>query len=693
MELTQRLLQILKVYKENSDLISTAVKDLGRTDGAGMPGLMRGLEERKRKYILKAVALLAPSDIPAKVVEVDGLDDAELSVCQAKEWLNSALAIYLRHEDVSNAVATMCEAELGEALGFYAHSVLAAVWDHVELEEEGLLELVSPSIFECADSGRQFLENARGLCRRAYLSPHGEPVRCDLLAFEGSRDGHRRFALVTAALVESATGRVMFYDRGAIQISDSYTVDTSSRSGLELQITVTGNEQDDGRSWAALSVLCSMFAEVHEQPDRKGCQLIHSILRLLESGLRRCKDQLDALQRAQSITWIPSRSDMKQIHIRNDELARARLRRTFTARDALLQGITMASDPSITSASGRTWVLECMADRFAFQIGRRLVKAYEEQNILPVENRESRSSSVFATYIYSSLGHTVVAEEHRHLFSSSKVNIRRANSGTLVFVPHTGVVTMTTHGMVCKNIQVENSQIFLYDNANRFAFLPHLLEILGLREDNELLLTLVREMDDNPYLVADPLTPDVRACMTRSFEEDRREFRVSTLHGAARRAVGVEDFQGLVREAVSLLVRLGATVPQEYVNRSCFYDVTKTIKKYKDVSHRIHLLFDRGVTLDCLGCDVLPDGTLVRVHVEDKLDGAFVIAPIVPRENLRRRPKPDDNEFQAMEAAMKEAGLVLMRPVFDVHGELRIAITYSDPGQGIFSLFNQCEAR
>lgn len=207
----------------------------------------------------------------------------------------------------------------------------------------------------------------------------------------------------------------------------------------------------------------------------------------------------------------------------------------------------------------------------------------------------------------------MVAEEYRQIFSSRKVNVCRANSGTQIFVPHSELVTMTTYGMECKPVQIKNSQIFSYETADRFALLPHLLEILDLRQYDVLLSTLRREMDENPYLVADPITFDVRACMVRSFETSRRQFRVSTLHEDARRAVGAEDFQGLVREAVSLLARLGATVPPEYVGRSCFYDVTRELKGYRDSSSQFHLLFDRGVTLDGLSCDVSLDGSLINV--------------------------------------------------------------------------------
>ena len=228
MEVAQRLLQILTTYQENSELISTAVKDLRRVEGEGLTMLRQGYEERKRKLILKAVALLAPSDIPAKVVEVDGVDDAELAVCQAGGWLNSALSIYLRHEYTYSALAKACEAELGDSVGFYAHSVLAAVWDHIDLGDEGLTELVKPSLYDCVDSGRQLLENARMLCRTTYLSPPGKSVRCDVLAFEAARDDHRRFALITAIFVESATGKVMFYDRSTIRTSDKYTLDVAS---------------------------------------------------------------------------------------------------------------------------------------------------------------------------------------------------------------------------------------------------------------------------------------------------------------------------------------------------------------------------------------------------------------------------------------------------------------------------------
>ena len=696
MEVAQRLLQILTTYQENSELISKAVKDLRRVEGEGLTMLRQGYEERKRKLILKAVALLAPSDIPAKVIEVDGVDDAELAVCQAGGWLNSALSIYLRHEYTSSALAKACEAELGDSVGFYAHSVLAAVWDHIDLGDEGLTELVKPSLYDCIDSGRQLLANARMLCRTTYLSPHGESVGCDVLAFEAARDNHRRFALITAVLVESATGKVMFYDCGTIKTSDTYTLDVASHSGLKIYVVVTGDSADDSRTWASLAVLCSMFAEVHKQiPTSRGCQLINSIVCRLDFGLEVCKEKLDTSVEGQLTTWIPSRNDLKSIHTRNDESTRTRLLRKFRAREALFEGLGKHADPSTAVAtrlrSKRIWALDCLADRQTSHLGRWIVKAYEEQPILQVQNLQSGSSSIFATYIYNSLGRPVVAEEYRHIFSSRKVNIRRAKSGTLIFVPQSELVTMMTHGMVCEAVKVTNSQIFGYDSASRFVLLPHLLEILGLRQDDALLATLVREMDENAYLVADPLTFDVRACMTRSFEAANREFRVSTLHEGARRTAGAEHFQDLVREAISLLARLGAAVPSEYVGRSCFYDVTRDLKQYRDVSRRIHLLFDRGVTLDGLGCDVSLNGTLVRVHTQH--EEVFVIAPI-SLKNLRRRPPPDDTEeFRAMEAAMKEAGLVMMRPLYDVHGELRIAATRSDPGRGIFSLFNGCEAR
>ena len=697
MEVAQRLLQILTTYQENSELISKAVNDLRRVEGEGLTMLRHGYEARKRKLILKAVALLAPSNIPAKVIEVDGVDDAELALCQAKGWLNSALSIYLRHENTHSALAKACEAELGDAVGFYAHSVLAAVCDHIDLGDEGLTELVKPSLYDCVESGRQLLENARMLCRTAHLSPPGESVRCDVLAFEAVRDDHRRFALITAILFESASGKVIFYDRGTIQISDTYTLKVASHSGLKFNVVVTGDGADDCRTWASLAVLCSMFAEVHNHlPTSKGCQFINSIVCWLDSGLEACKEKLDTLVEGQLTTWIPSRNDLKLIHTRNDESTRTRLLRSFRARDALFEGLKKRADQSTAVATRvakkRIWALDCLADRQASHLGRWIVKAYEEQPILPVEILQSGNSSIFATYIYNSLGRPVVAEEYRHIFSSRKVNIRRAKSGTLIFVPQSELVTMTTHGMVCEAVQVTNSQVFGYDNASRFVLLPHLLEILGLRKDDALLATLVREMDDNAYLVADPLTSDVRACMTRSFEAANREFRVSTLHDEARRTAGEEHCQDLVREAISLLARLGATVPSEYVGRSCFYDITRDLKQYRDVSRRIRLLFDRGVTLDGIGCDVSLDGKLVRVHTQH--NEAFVIAPINMGKNLRRRPPPDDTEeYRAMEAAIKEAGLVMMRPVYDVYGELHIATTRSDPGRGIFSLFNGCEAR
>ncbi|KAI9240546.1 MAG: hypothetical protein BYD32DRAFT_484825 [Podila humilis] len=620
MDLVQGLLGILKIYKENSDFIETAVKDVRLVSDVGQTILKRGLEERKRKHILKALALLAPSDVPAKVIEIDGVDDAELSVCKAEGWLNSALAIYLRHGDISNTLAAMCIADFGKGVGAYTHSVLAAVWDHVELGDQRLTEVVKSSIYECADSGRLILENASNLCETDYELRPGDPIYLSVQAFEASRDSFRRFALVRAVLVELGSGKVILYDRGTIKTSDAYTLDKSPRPGLEFPFTAKGHNDDSSRFCAALAVLCSMFAEVSVLRDWHGRQLVNRIVSRLERGLTACKEQLDSLEVAQSATWIPSRSDLKNVHNRNDESTRSQFRRRFKARDAILDGIKMNVD---TDAPGmrpeRGYLLECLSDRHVVDLGRNLVKAYED----------------------------------------GKVNIRRAKSGTLIFVPHSEILTMTTHGM-----------------------------------DDALLATLVKEMNNNPFLVADPLTFDVRACMTRSFESARREFKVSTLHEDARRVVGAEHYQGVVREAVSLLARLGATVPKECVGRSCFYDVTRDLMGYRDLLSQVYLRFDRGVTLNGLACDVSSDGSLVSLHTDNK--DAFIIAK-VKKENLRHRPphNPDaeDDDISAMEQALQDAGLAFERPVFDVYGELHLTVTRSDPGRGFLCLFAECEAR
>jgi len=696
MDVAQRLLQVLSIYKDNSELIATAVKDVRQLEGAGLNFLRQGYEERRRKLILKAVTLLAPSDIPAKVVEVDGVDDAELIISRDRGWLESALAIYLRNELTSNALAAACKAKLGEATGHYAHSVIAAIWDHIDLGEERLLECVKPQVYQCKESGRQILENARAFCKKPYeLQQTGELNACKVIAFEASRDDHRRFALVTAVMM-SASGKVMFYDRGAIRASDDYSLDPSAHDGLDFAIQEARPGADNGVSWLPLSALCSMFAEVHKQNE--GVRLVNFIVNRLGLGLKACKDRLDTLDGGALATWIPSKSDFHQIHVRNDEATRSRVQRGFTARMAMINGIKAPSTlDSEISPNEKLWTLLCLSDPRTSSLGRKLVKAYEDQQILKIQTRESGSSSIFATYIYSTLGRTVVAEEYRQIFSNGKVNIRRAKSGTLIFVPHSGIVTMTTYGMICKDIKVENSQIFSYYDPNRFALLPHLLEILGLRNEDTLLSILVRQMDENPYLVSDPLTFDVRACITRIFEQSRREFRVSTLHEAARNAVGSEDYPGLVREAVSLLARIGAGVPAEYIGRSCFYDITRDLKQYKDISSQIRLLFDRGVTLDGLSCEVSQRGTVISIHTDLHTDlesqTAFVIAPIT-RQNLTRRPETElDEETRAVEAAVKEAGLVLMRPMFNVHGELRLAVTRTDPSRGIFALLEGCEAR
>lgn len=146
---------------------------------------------------------------------------------------------------------------------------------------------------------------------------------------------------------------------------------------------------------------------------------------------------------------------------------------------------------------------------------------------------------------------------------------------------------------------------------------------------------------------------------------------------------------------MSLLARLGATVPPEYVDRSCFYDITRELKHYTNQSTQIRILFDRGVVLDGLSCQISISGTRRLANLNTAVDGGYIIAPIT-KNNLRpHRPTAQENveEIQAMRAAMEAPGLILMSAAYDVYDEIHLAVTRSDPGRGLFAIFDGCEAR
>lgn len=695
MDMVQQLLQVLHVYQDNGELIASAVKDLRKIEASGLAALKRGLEERKRKHILKAIALLSPSDIPAKVVEVDGLDDAELAIFESRGWTCPSFSIYLRHSDLINALAKACSAIHGVAIGFYAHSILPAVWDHIDLGHEHLVESEKPLTYQCAEHGRQVFENAHRLCHETFQASSSMAEKWTVIAFEAVRDDHRRFSVLSAVLMEPQSGLVLVVTHDQVLTSPFYTLDRTSQAGLEYCVAGLGNTEHQDRVWATLNALCSMFAEVHKMDF--AIDLVRTVIECLAEPLHTARDEVSELpKRDPPLIWIPSRQDLKDIHNRNDERVRSRAQRGFRVRDKLFESVKAARPaPGQTSNLAKALVLECMADPHHSSVGRKLVGLYEQQSILPCQDRDTGNSSTFATYIYSCLHRSVVAEEYRHIFSSGKVNIRRAKSGTLIFVPQSGSVTMTTHGMVCEPIKIVNSQLFTYSEEDRFVLLPHLIALLDLRNDDALLSTFVREMDDNAYLIADPLTMDVRACMTRSFEMSRKTFKVSTLHEDARKLVGNDHYAGLVREAISLLARLGATVPVEYINRSCFFDVTRDLKGYRGESTRMQVLFDRGVVLDGLVCDIRRSGKDLIAKLHIAVDGGCIIATL-RRDQLRKhRPTvaEESEEMQGLRAAVEAAGVEFTSIVYDVHGDVRLAVTRSDPGSGIFCLFEECEAR
>jgi hypothetical protein len=313
MDLVQQFLQILHIYQDNSELIATAVKDLHQIGDSGLTALRKGLEERKRKYILKAVALLAPSDVPAKVVEVDGVDDAELVVCGSHGWINTAFATYLRHDNLAKALSAACSTVLGEVVGFYAYSALAAVWDHVELGDERLVDAEKPTVYQCTDGGRQALENARKLCHDLFLASRPDSASYRILAFEAARDDHRRFAVLSAVIMEPNTGQVLIMSRDEVLTSASFTLDPMKTSGLEFCVASLGCARHQRGAWDALNVVCSMFAEVRDQPE--GVRLIETMLSYLAESLAIARDQvLLTWKNDPPMTWIPSRNDLKDIH-------------------------------------------------------------------------------------------------------------------------------------------------------------------------------------------------------------------------------------------------------------------------------------------------------------------------------------------------------------------------------------------
>ena len=244
-------------------------------------------------------------------------------------WFESGLAIYLRSQLTSDALAAACTAELGEATGFYAHSANAALWDHIELGEEHLIGSLKPQVYECTESGRQLLENARGFCKKPY-GPYLNDIStdCKVVAFEASRDDHRRFALVTA-VVMSGPGQVIFYDHGTIRTSDN-NLDASAHNGLEFPVQAVGSGGDYAGSWAIFYALCSMFAEVHK--EKEGVRLVNLIMNRVGMGLKACKNQLETLEKSFLATWIPSRDDLRQIH-----------RSGFDTRSLMAMGFDMTS--------------------------------------------------------------------------------------------------------------------------------------------------------------------------------------------------------------------------------------------------------------------------------------------------------------------------------------------------------------
>ena len=699
MEIVQQLLEVLNIYKDNSELISSAVTGIRLAGSSAAPRLARALEERKRRLILKAIALLARSDIPAKVVEVDGLDDAELLAIKDKGYLKNALAIFFRQQELYDILFQTCSSKFGEGTAFYSHSILAAAWDSVELGDEDLIKLVKPEIYDCTASGRQYLENGRLLCDTAWNESPVSSIPCKILAFQASRDVHRRFALVSAVLLEINTGKVFFYEDGTMKASEKYSLDPNSCDGLNFEVSgATGDTAGNTKLKRSLTLLCSMYAEANGMAKERtlavAVQLVNDIVCRLSWGFQECITEIDRLARTGSIKWIPTKNDLREIHIKSNDNLRSHFQRTFHVKAAAIRGIKGSQSPMSAGLKAPILtVLDCISGYWSINIGEVLIAMYKEQQYLAVHERTAGTASVFATYIYSSLKKPAVAEEYREIFSSRKVNICVAKSGTQVFVPHSGAVTMTTFGMQCEPIETTSSQIFSYESGNRFAFLPHLLQILELRDDDQVLTAFYKEMDDNAYLVADPMTDNVQAAMLRSLETHKRQFRVSTLHESARQ-IAPDDYPGLVREAISILARLGASVPPEYVGRSCFYDVTRQLKGYNHSSTQFYLLFDRGVTLEHVGCEVsvnAGESILVSASTESENSG-YIIASIT-KKNLRRRPpRVLDAEFQAMKAAIEGSGLVFMEPQFEVHGDIHLAVTQSNPGRGLFSVFSDCYA-
>jgi hypothetical protein len=143
------------------------------------------------------------------------------------------------------------------------------------------------------------------------------------------------------------------------------------------------------------------------------------------------------------------------------------------------------------------------------------------------------------------------------------------------------------------------------------------------------------------------MTPNVRACMLRAFEASQSIFRASTLHEQTQQAGGPGHYPTLVREAISLLVRFETSVPTEYIGKSCFYDITREIKSYRDLSTRCRILSDRGVTSDQPNFEVsiALEPILIKLSIPGEIDAKKYVIARTTGQNPRKRPAREADDW------------------------------------------------
>lgn len=589
-------------------------------------GLVAGLSEEalefRARYLFKALSVLAPSDYPSCVVEVDPLPDLEMVILREAEptaW-DAELSLISQWSDVLERVAG---ASASDDEPSWLHSSMRAVRDAIVGGDVTSLSTVYWSL----SAGFEGCEPLMGSRR----TPCGHPPSqlCLIFARYEISPG-ARFRCEEAYFMSGTS--VIYWSEGQWAECDCRL----PSSGGDVCLMTCEEEAVE----KLLLLVGAVAYECRRESWEVRLKRVQAAAHFLSDVVTTCEAALRNVNR-RSLVMTPE--ERRGFFVFSHPAPG--LERAYSVRDKVLDmAYRVGGELSGQCTRAMAWdKIRAIAPALLSHIESETLSQYGKA-LSPVQR--GSDASLFATFLYSRLGDSVASDEHRRVYKSRMPEIVTNGAGTSWNIPGSGVAFSSTRGIKVEDVEYSSRGPFPFPGEYAIALLPQMLVFMGVDRDVEVCRGLVSQVNHSLWSMLNPWSGSILSLIMAA----RRGRTDESLASMRRRlsALGLSSDREamVVREGVAILKNCRTAIANDGDGNDCYWHLIRT--RVTPCSSQPKLDMDVGLPMDGLllhrrGGLAWVNGTSDRFKVTRLEEDRFVKQPredaddLIPQSVLRGR--------------------------------------------------------